>query len=92
MDKHIKAVDLVYRGNFKNLKTLNQIRKSLYAKMSPYNCFIIVVKTEFDKEFALFVPNSFKQTDEMKTQKLLGWYLINDEELVTCTTLGNSLF
>ena len=46
---------------------------------------IIILKSNYDKEFVFFIPSVLKKTNLNNTGKQIALYWINDDELVTCS-------
>ena len=56
-----------------------------------YNGFLIILRNNYGKEFAFYVPHQFKEAKERKfTGDQLGFYWINGDQLVTATNSSNS--
>ena len=54
--------------------------------MKNYQGFIVAIKTNFDKYIAYYVPDKFEEAKDGKdTEKLLGFYWINGDQLITVT-------
>ena len=57
-----------------------------------YDATILIVRSNFGKEFAFFIPNKFQKSQQLKlTGKQLAFYWINDK-LVTCTNTSRPEF
>ena len=58
-----------------------------------YNGFLIIVRSNFGKEFAFYIPHKFEETQEWKsTDNIFGFYWINGDQLVTVTDSKNLVF
>ncbi len=50
----------------------------------------MIVRSNFGKEFALYIPDKFEETKKWKdTDTQLGFYWINGDQLVTVTNSSN---
>ncbi len=57
-----------------------------------YNGFLIILKSNFGKVFAFYIPSKFEETNYKLTDKQLGFYWINGDQLVTMTNSKNPVF
>ena len=62
-------VNFVYSADISQEKNLDNIRLKMYTKLSSYNGFIIAVKSELGRPFAVFVPIQFHRTRTVYTFK-----------------------
>ena len=58
-----------------------------------YNGFLIIVRSNFGKEFAFYIPHKIKEVKNCKiTNEQYGFYWINGDQLETVKKSGNSYF
>jgi hypothetical protein len=69
---------LFYGGNLKG----HQVKLFHIAK--DFNSFLVIILSEHNKAFAVFVPYRFEKIKWKLTDKQTAFYWINDDELVKC--------
>ena len=52
----------------------------------------MIIKSNFGKEFAFFIPNKLESTDMKTSKKLISFYYINTNQLVTSFCNHNPAF
>ncbi len=54
--------------------------------MNKYNSFLVIIESNYTKQFGFFVPAKFEYVkNEKTTKKQLAFYQINNSTLVTAT-------
>ena len=57
-----------------------------------YNGTIIIVKSNYGKEFVYFMPERLEEQDFKETELQLTFYWINNKQLITCASSKNHSF
>ncbi len=77
---------LLIHGEDLNKGNLENHQRWLWQQFSEgnYNSFFIIVRSNFGKEFAFYIPHKFEEETKMKSEdNNLGFYWINGDQLVT---------
>ena len=48
---------MVFQANIEKEQNINEIRKAVYLKLKNYSSFMMGVKSNFGKEFGLYIPD-----------------------------------
>ena len=54
-------------------------RYELYKAMSPYNAFLVLVRSNYGRTFGFFIPEKFKMKFPGSTKKQLLFYFTSDK-------------
>ena len=83
----ISQIKNVLRINHKDLSQGNLIDYQILLReyfKNDYSSTLVIIRSNFDKEFVFFIPNRLEETyDSEITGDLLAFYWINDDQLVT---------
>ena len=75
---------MVFQKNITGLKSLIEIQQDCYTRLEHFSMFLFVVRSQFKKIIAYFIPTRYKKSAWIKSETQICFYFINkNNELVT---------